>query len=54
MLTKNMYLRGDSEGGSFSYKVLMEIGEVQALAEKLQDSEETIAVDTETTGTELP
>jgi len=36
--------------GNFTYKVLMEIDQVEALANKLRDSEETIAVDLETTG----
>ncbi len=36
--------------GSFSYTVLTEIEKVRELAEKLKDSDTTIAVDTETTG----
>jgi len=44
------YVLGKESRGNFSYKVLMEISEVSDLAQKLQDSEETIAVDTETTG----
>jgi len=36
--------------GDFSYKVLTKIEEVEALAVKLQDTEETLAVDIETTG----
>ena len=44
------YVLGKRDKGNFTYKVLTQIEEVQALAEKLKDSEETLAVDIETTG----
>lgn len=44
------YVLGQKSKGDFSYQVLTDIREVQDLSEKLQDSETTIAVDTETTG----
>jgi len=44
------YVLGKTSEGNFSYQVLTKIEEVQALAEELKDSEETLAVDIETTG----
>jgi len=44
------YILGTKSGGNFSYKVLMKIEEVRALEEELKDTEETLAVDIETTG----
>ena len=44
------YILGRKNEGNFSYEVLMEIDQVQDLSDKLRDSEETIAVDLETTG----
>ena len=44
------YVLGKTSEGNFSYQVLTKIEEVQALAEQLKDSEETLAVDIETTG----
>jgi len=44
------YILGRKSEGNFSYEVLMEIDQVQDLSNKLKDSEETIAVDLETTG----
>ena len=44
------YVLGKKSEGNFSYKVLTKIEEVEALAEKLKDSEETMAADLETTG----
>ena len=44
------YILGRKSEGNFSYKVLTEIDQVEVLANKLKDSEETLAVDTETTG----
>ena len=44
------YVLGKTIKGNFTYKVLTQIEEVEALAEKLKDSEQTLAVDIETTG----
>ena len=44
------YVLGKRDKGNFTYKVLTQIEEVTALAKKLQHSEETIAIDIETTG----
>jgi len=44
------YILGRKNEGNFSYEVLMEIDQVQAIADRLKDSKEAIAVDLETTG----
>ena len=44
------YVLGKRTTGNFTYKVLTDIQEVMALAVQLQDSEETLAADIETTG----
>jgi len=44
------YVLGKTAKGNFTYKVLTKIEEVEALAEKLKDSEGTMAADLETTG----
>jgi len=44
------YVLGKKTERNFSYTVLTEIKDVEALGEMLRDSEETIAVDIETTG----
>ena len=44
------YVLGKTSEGNFKYKVLTKIEEVQALAEQLKDTEETLAADIETTG----
>ena len=44
------YILGKTSEGNFSFKVLMDIKDVQDLAAKLRDTDETIAADLETTG----
>ena len=44
------YVLGKRTTGNFTYEVLTEVQEVEALADKLKDSEDTLAVDIETTG----
>ena len=44
------YVLGKRGGGNFTYKTLMQIDEVEELAASLKDTEETLAVDIETTG----
>jgi uracil-DNA glycosylase family 4 len=44
------YVLGKTHEGKLEYKVLTDIQEVVHLAEKLKDSEETLAMDIETTG----
>ncbi len=44
------YVLGKTSEGTFSYKVLTKIEEVQALTDNLRDSKDTLAVDIETTG----
>ena len=44
------YILHKESKGDFKYKVLTKIEEVESLAEQLQSSEETLAVDIETTG----
>ena len=44
------YVLGKTSEGNFSFKVLMDIEDVQDLATKLRDTDETIAADLETTG----
>lgn len=44
------YVLGKRDGGDFAYKTLMKIEDVEELAAKLGDTEDTIAVDIETTG----
>jgi uracil-DNA glycosylase family 4 len=44
------YVLGKTNQGNFEYKVLTEIKDVEVLGEMLKDSEETVAVDIETTG----
>ena len=44
------YVLGKKAEGDFAYKTLMQIEEVEELATNLQDSEETLAIDIETTG----
>ena len=44
------YVLGKTSEGDFKYKVLTKIEEVQALADQLKDSNETLAADIETTG----
>ena len=44
------YVLGKTHEGKLEYKVLTDIEEFQALADQLQESKETIAIDIETTG----
>ena len=44
------YVLGKKGGGNFTYKTLLEIDEVEELTERLRDTQETLAVDIETTG----
>lgn len=44
------YILCKDSSGDFKYKVLMSFDEVEALHKQLKDSEDTLAVDTETTG----
>tara|TARA_R110000737_G_scaffold253463_1_gene262843 strand:- start:90 stop:1007 length:918 start_codon:yes stop_codon:yes gene_type:complete len=44
------YVLGKKAEGNFTYEVLMELGGVEVLGERLKDSEETLAIDIETTG----
>ncbi len=44
------YILNKTYESGFSYKVLMDIADVEALSEDLKDSDETLAVDIETTG----
>ena len=44
------YVLGKRGGGNFTYKTLMQVDEVEELTAQLKDSEETLAVDIETTG----
>jgi len=44
------YVLGKKSEGDFSYQTLMHIEEVEELAANLQESEETLAIDIETTG----
>jgi hypothetical protein len=44
------YILNYKSDGTFNYEVLMDIEKVRDLSERLKDSEETIAVDIETTG----
>jgi DNA polymerase-1 len=44
------YVLGKKAEGNFTYEVLMELDGVEVLGERLKDSEETLAIDIETTG----
>jgi len=44
------YVLGKKAEGNFTYEVLTELGGVEVLGERLKDSEETLAIDIETTG----